>query len=166
MTFFGVALATFWNISKMCEIEKFQRNLSTIFLKLLNIYLFSKIFQKVKIVMLQWNILQCLKKMLREYFSSNERLEIFLTYFCNILCYVGIHPSPPYPTFPTSYIFAQFKQHFQAGSLHFARSTIETNPKYKQTSNWKLLCWNNCMLKLHCVEISNVKIALCWNFEC
>ena len=29
--------------------------------------------------------------MLREYFSCNERLEIFLTYFCNILCYVGAH---------------------------------------------------------------------------
>ena len=39
--------------------------------------------------MLRWNILQYLKKMLRKYFSSNERLEIFLTCFCNILCYVG-----------------------------------------------------------------------------
>ena len=28
--------------------------------------------------------------MLREYFSCNERLEIFLTCFCNILCYVGM----------------------------------------------------------------------------
>ena len=28
------------------------------------------------------------KKMLREYFNCNERLEIFPTYFCNILCYV------------------------------------------------------------------------------
>ena len=89
VTFFGVALATFCNISKMCKIEKFQRNLSTIFLKILDIYLFSKIFQKVEIVMLRWNILQYLNKILREYFSSNERLEIFLTYFCNILCYVG-----------------------------------------------------------------------------
>ena len=91
------ALATFLNISKMCKIEKFQRNLSTIFLKLLNIYLFSKIFQKVKIVMLRWNILQYLKKMLREYFSCNERLEIFLTYFCNILCYVGKSPTKKFP---------------------------------------------------------------------
>ena len=72
----------------MCKTEKFQRNLSTIFLKLLNIYVFSKIFQKVEIVMLPWNILQYLKKMLREYFSCNERLEIFLTYFCSMLCYV------------------------------------------------------------------------------
>ena len=29
------------------------------------------------------------KKKLREYFNFNERLEIFLTYFCNILVYVG-----------------------------------------------------------------------------
>ena len=28
--------------------------------------------------------------MLRQYFNCNERLEIFLTCFCNILCYVGI----------------------------------------------------------------------------
>ena len=27
--------------------------------------------------------------MLRQYFNCNERLEIFLTFFCNILCYVG-----------------------------------------------------------------------------
>ena len=27
--------------------------------------------------------------MLRQYFNCNERLEIFLTCFCNILCYVG-----------------------------------------------------------------------------
>ena len=86
VTLFEVALATFWNIRKMCKIESYQQDLSTIFLKLLNIYLFSKIFQKVKILMLRWNILQYLKKMLREYFSCNERLEIFLTYFCNNLC--------------------------------------------------------------------------------
>ena len=63
--------------------------LSTIFLKALNIYLFTKIFQYVKIVMLQWNILQYLTKILRQYFNCNERLEIFMTCFCNILCYVG-----------------------------------------------------------------------------
>ena len=51
--------------------------------------MFSKIFQKDKIVMLRWNILQYLKKNLKEYFSYNERLEIFLTCLCNILCYVG-----------------------------------------------------------------------------
>ena len=73
----------------MCKIEKFQWNFSTIFIKLLNIYMFSKIFQKVKILMLRWNILQYLKKMLREYFICNERLEIFLICFCNIQCYVG-----------------------------------------------------------------------------
>ena len=27
--------------------------------------------------------------MLRQYFNCNERLEIFLTCFCNTLCYVG-----------------------------------------------------------------------------
>ena len=39
--------------------------------------------------MLQWNILQYLTKILRRYFNCNERLEIFLTCLCNILCYVG-----------------------------------------------------------------------------
>ena len=29
--------------------------------------------------------------MLRQYFNCNEGLEIFLTCFCNILCYVGIN---------------------------------------------------------------------------
>ena len=64
-------------------------NLFTIFLKLLNLYLFSKIFQKVKTAMLRKKIWQYLTKILRQYFSCNERLEIFLTCFCNILCYVG-----------------------------------------------------------------------------
>ena len=72
----------------MCKIGTFQGNLSTIFLKLLNIYLFSKIFQKVKTVMLWWNILQYFKNMLRQYFNCNEVLGIFLTCFYNILCYV------------------------------------------------------------------------------
>ena len=40
--------------------------------------------------MLQWNILQYLTKILRQYFNCNERLEKFLTCFCNILCYVWI----------------------------------------------------------------------------
>ena len=39
--------------------------------------------------MLRWNILQYLTKMLRQYFNCNEIQEIFLTYFCNILCYVS-----------------------------------------------------------------------------
>ena len=29
------------------------------------------------------------RKNLRPYFDCDERLEIFLTFFCNILCYVG-----------------------------------------------------------------------------
>ena len=69
----------------MCTIVTFQRNLSTIFLNLLNIHLFSKIFQKVKIVMQRWNTLQYLTKILRQYFNCNEILEIFLICFCNIL---------------------------------------------------------------------------------
>ena len=43
---FGVALATFQNISKMYKIEKVQRNLSTIFLKLFNIYFFFQNISK------------------------------------------------------------------------------------------------------------------------
>ena len=39
--------------------------------------------------MLQWNILQYLTKILRQYFNCNERLEISLTCFRSILCYVG-----------------------------------------------------------------------------
>ena len=30
--------------------------------------------------------------MLRQYFNYNERLEMFLTCFCDILCYVGMCP--------------------------------------------------------------------------
>ena len=56
--------------------------------KALNIYWFTKIFQNVKSVMLECNILQYLTKILRQYFNCNERLEIFLICFCNILCYV------------------------------------------------------------------------------
>ena len=47
----------------------FQRNCSTIFLKVLNIYLFLKICQKVDFVILPWNILQ--------YFNISD---IFLQY--------------------------------------------------------------------------------------
>ena len=47
------------------------------------------VYKNIKIVMLQWNILQYLTTILRQYFNCNERLEIFLTCFCNILCYVG-----------------------------------------------------------------------------
>ena len=53
--------------------------------------MFTKIFQNVKILILQWNILQYLTKLLRWYFNCNERLEIFLAFFCNILCYVGTY---------------------------------------------------------------------------
>ena len=38
---------------EVCKIGTFQRNISRIFLKVLNIYLFSKIFEKVEIVMLR-----------------------------------------------------------------------------------------------------------------
>ena len=69
--------------------RQISTKLSTIFLKALNIYLFTKIFQNVKIVMSHWNILQYLTKMLRKYFNCNERLELFLRCFCNIMCYVG-----------------------------------------------------------------------------
>ena len=44
--------------------------------------------------MLQWNILEWLTKMLRQYLDSNEWLEIFVTCFCNILCYVGNFTGP------------------------------------------------------------------------
>ena len=43
--------------------------------------MFTTIFQNVKIVMLQRNILQYLTKILRQYFNCNEILEIFLLYF-------------------------------------------------------------------------------------
>ena len=83
------SFATFRNIIKVFKIGTLQRNMCTIFLKVLNTYFFSKIFQKVEIVMLRWNILQCLTKMLRQYSNCNEIYEIFLTSFCNILCYVS-----------------------------------------------------------------------------
>ena len=83
------SIATFGNIIEVCKIGAFQRNISTMFLKVSNIYLFSKIFQKVEIVVLRLNILQYFTKNLRQYFNGNEIQEIFLTSFCNILCYVG-----------------------------------------------------------------------------
>ena len=44
--------------------------------------------------------------MLRQYFNCNKRLEIFLTCFCNILCYVGYYLLYPIWTFiiHTAYI--------------------------------------------------------------
>ena len=39
---------------EVCKIGTFQQNIPTIFLEVLNIYLFSKIFQKVEFVMLQY----------------------------------------------------------------------------------------------------------------
>ena len=74
----------------MCKIGTFQPNVSTILLKLLNISFLSKIFHRVRIVILRWNILEYFTEMLQQYFICNERLEIFLTCFCNILCYMGI----------------------------------------------------------------------------
>ena len=80
--------ASFGNIIEMCKISACQRNLSTIFLKVINNYLILNIFQKVTIVMLRWNISRYLMKMLRQYFNCNEILDIFLTCFCNIqLCH-------------------------------------------------------------------------------
>ena len=85
------SLAAFGNIIEMCKIGTFQRYLFTIFVKVLKIYLFSKIFQKVKIVIFRWNILQYLMKMLRQYFTCNQTLEIFVKYFYNILWYVSTY---------------------------------------------------------------------------
>ena len=51
------------------KIGTFQRILPTLFLKVLNIYLFSKIFHKVESTMLRRNILQYLTKLLRQYFK-------------------------------------------------------------------------------------------------
>ena len=42
----------FQHLEKLLKIGTFQRNISKIFLKVLNIYLFSKIFQKFKTSML------------------------------------------------------------------------------------------------------------------
>ena len=102
----------------MCKIGTFQWNLPTIFLKLLNIYFFSKIFQKVKIVTLRWNILQYLTKLLRQYFFRNERLELFLTCFYNIRCYVGYYRISNY------YILVTLQQCFCSADI---RRTIWYN---------------------------------------
>ena len=42
-------IATFGNINKVCKIGTFQRNISTILVKILNIYLFQKYFKKLKL---------------------------------------------------------------------------------------------------------------------
>ena len=47
------SFAVLRNIIEVCKIGTFQRNISTIFLKVLNIYLFLKILQKVEIGMLR-----------------------------------------------------------------------------------------------------------------
>ena len=71
--------ATFGNTIEMCKI-----------IKVIIIYLILNIFQKVRIVILRWNILRYLTKMLRHFFNCNEILEIFPICFCNILCYEGL----------------------------------------------------------------------------
>ena len=50
---FPSSFPTFGNIIEVCKIGTFQRNIFTIFLKVSNIYLFLKIFQKFEIVMLR-----------------------------------------------------------------------------------------------------------------
>ena len=47
------SFATFGNIIEVCKISTFQRKVSTIFPKVLNIYFFPKIFQKVEVVRLR-----------------------------------------------------------------------------------------------------------------
>ena len=47
-----ILFAIFQNIIQVCKIGTFQGNLPKIFLKVLNIYFFSKIFPKVEIIML------------------------------------------------------------------------------------------------------------------
>ena len=81
------SFATFGNVIEVCKIGTFQRNIFPIFLKVLNIYLFSKIFQKVEIVMLRWNILQYSTRMLRQYFNCNEiYAEIICWHLSVIFC--------------------------------------------------------------------------------
>ena len=50
---FEILFTKFRNIIQVCKINTFQENLPTIFIKVLNLYLFSKIFQKVEIVILR-----------------------------------------------------------------------------------------------------------------
>ena len=75
---FRYHFAIFGNNIEMCKIDTF---------KCLN--LISTLFQTVKIVMMGWIIFQYLAEMLQQYFNCNEILELSLTRFCNILCYVG-----------------------------------------------------------------------------
>ena len=104
----------------------------------------------------------------KKYEQRQTSSQQYIKNYCVVIHYYPPFPHnsspPPYPTFPTSDIFAQFKRHFQTGVLRLARSAIETNPKYQQTPNWKLLCWNNRVLKFRmvklCVQFSNVNIYL------
>ena len=61
--------------------------------------------------------------MLRQYFNCNKRLEIFLTCFCNFLCYVGSHILLEYNKFTRL-----FYQHIE----YSISSYIERNPTKKK----------------------------------
>ena len=68
----------------MCKIVTFRGNLSTIFLKVLNIYLFSTIFRKVEIVMLRCNFFTIFDKhfliMFQLQWNIGNIPDIFLQY--------------------------------------------------------------------------------------
>ena len=137
----------------MCKIGTFKGNLSTIFLKVLNIYLFKKIFQEVEIVMLRWNILQYLTKMLRQYFNCSEKLEIFLPSFCNILCYVGDNIPPTTKKFNNVREFfkgSKIKKWKISYSLNiFSESFIKRLEKLFQFSKLKITHFSRNMIFLH-----------------
>ena len=130
----------------MCKIGTFQGNLPTIFLKVLNIYLFSKIFQKLEIVMLWSNIFQYLTKMLRQYFNCNEILEIFLTFFCNILYYVGLASLPGPSCFKSQLEPKAFLRHFSFFYLFSKRAVRLFEDIFQFITLFRKEPW--CLLKI------------------
>ena len=65
--------------------------------------------------------------MLRQYFNCNERLELFLTCFCNILCYVG----PPYIQ-----IVSLLSPHFIFPKSHLIFTTLYNFPTFSQQNKF------------------------------
>ena len=71
--------------------------------------------------------------MLRQYFDRNEKLEIFLTCFCNILCYMGdislIIQQVQLNLSPFERLYLYFIFIFKTSNHTLTESTIKTNGK-------------------------------------
>ena len=73
--------------------------------------------------------------MLRQYFNCNEGLEIFLTSFCNIVCYVGITYKNKFSVLSSQRIIKTCQMYF-----FLLKKTLKKCPKeYFGNTPWKTL---------------------------